>query len=395
LVITAEDVRDLHVIDTDTHMIESADLWTSRVSVGRWGDLVPHVKWDHEAGEEAWYFGSERVAPAVKSAMAGWHEYPPDHPKKFSEVRPELLEPAARLRLMDEYGIWAQVVYPNVAGFGAGRYLGLKEPELMLQCVRAYNDFLADWGRYAPGRYVPIMALPFWDLDESIKEMERAAAAGHKGIVFGSQPEVYGTPPLVSPHWDRIWDAAQSLELPINFHIASGDNTGAYDIGRLVGRTTVFAVTPVLFFLGNARAISYVIAGGICHRFPKLNFVSVESGVGWLPFAVQAMDWQWTNCNVRAEHPEYDLLPSEYFKRQIYGCSWFEGSTELNAAITQIGDTNILYETDFPHPTSMSPGPATAAMQPDSFIAEAFSDLAPDTRRRILHDNAARIYHLD
>jgi hypothetical protein len=102
--------------------------------------------------------------------------------------------------------------------------------------------------------------------------MERAAAAGHKGIVFGSQPEVYGTPPLVSPHWDRIWEAAQSLELPINFHIASGDNTGAYDIGQLVGRTTVFAVTPVLFFLGNARAISYVIAGGICHRFPKLNF---------------------------------------------------------------------------------------------------------------------------
>ena len=48
---------------------------------------------------------------------------------------------------MDREGIRAQVLYPNVGGFGSGRFLELKEPELMLECVRAYNDFLIDWTR--------------------------------------------------------------------------------------------------------------------------------------------------------------------------------------------------------------------------------------------------------
>ena len=134
--------------------------------------------------------------------------------------------------------------------------------------------------------------------------------------------------------------------------------------------------------------------GGICHRFPELEFVSVESGIGWIPFALDSLDWQWKNCGVHLEHPEYDLLPSEYFARQIYGCFWFERDTAL-FAIERLGADNVLFETDFPHPTSMSPGPATAAVAPDVYIDEVFGDLPDDTLRKILHDNAARVYHLD
>jgi len=120
----------------------------------------------------------------------------------------------------------------------------------------------------------------------------------------------------------------------------------------------------------------------------------VESGIGWIPFALAALDWQWQNCGVPAEHPEYDLLPSEYFRRQIYGCFWFERDTALTA-IEQLGADNVLYETDFPHPTSMSPGPASIAERPDDFVRAVFADLPLETTRKILHDNAARIYHLD
>lgn len=35
------DVDQYRVIDTDTHVIEPYDLWTSRLSVDRWGDKVP------------------------------------------------------------------------------------------------------------------------------------------------------------------------------------------------------------------------------------------------------------------------------------------------------------------------------------------------------------------
>ena len=146
--------------------------------------------------------------------------------------------------------------------------------------------------------------------------------------------------------------------------------------------------------MGNARTIALLTCGGICHRFPDLSFVSVESGIGWIPYALETLDWQWKNCGVREEHPEYDLLPSEYFHRQIYGCFWFERESALSA-IEQLGPDNILYETDFPHPTSMSPGPATTAVAPPDYIDATLGHLPDDTLRKILHDNAARLYGVD
>jgi len=152
------------VIDTDTHIIEPYDLWTSRMSARKWGDKIPLVRWDEVAQEDAWYFNNERVFPAVSSAHAGWHEYFPDTPKRLSEVSPALWRAEDRLKLMDAYGIHAQILYPNIAGFGAGRYLALEDPALMLACLQAYNDWLTDWASVAPNRFIPQMAVPFWDL---------------------------------------------------------------------------------------------------------------------------------------------------------------------------------------------------------------------------------------
>src|SRR4029077_2000409 len=130
----------------------------------------------------------------------------------------------------------------------------------------------------------------------------------------------------------------------------------------------------------------------VCHRFPRLDFVSVESGVGWLPFALASLDWQWKNCGVALEHPEYGLLPSEYSQRQMYGCFWFEEAT-VKQAVELLGPDNFMYETDFPHPTSMTPGPASAARAPRDYVNDALGDLPDDTLRKLLHGNAARVYH--
>ena len=78
---------------------------------------------------------------------------------------------------MDKYGIWAAVLYPNVAGFGAGKMLTMGDHELMLACVRAYNDFLSEYSSIAPDRFIPIMALPFWDLDATEHEIDRCVAS--------------------------------------------------------------------------------------------------------------------------------------------------------------------------------------------------------------------------
>jgi len=387
----------IKVIDVDTHVIEPYDLWTSRVSTTKWGDRVPHVRWDEQAQEELWFSGDEVIGSGAGAAAAGWKEAPPKHAPKLELVDPVTWDPAKRLQLMDDYGIYAQVLYPNVAGFGAGRFVEASRGDatFALELIRAYNDFLVEFASIDPRRFVPVMAVPFWDLDAAVAEMDRATALGHKGMIFSQAPEAFAQPKLGDPHWDRIWAAAQDMELSVNFHIGGGDMSGVDMLHHSSGAAANWASFPVTFWVTNAKTIAILIGSGICHRFPRLNFVSVESGVGWLPFIAEGLDWMWKECRVVDEHPEYDLLPSEYFKRQIYGCFWFEHGAILETAIELIGADNLLYETDFPHPTSMSPGPASEAVAPKDFIDRNLSHLPEDKLRKILHDNAARLYHLD
>ena len=262
----------------------------------------------------------------------------------------------------------------------------------MLQACRAYNDYLADWCRADPRRLVPILCLPFWDIDDSVAEIQRCAQLGFKGVLFGCHPETYSLPWLGDPHWDPVWAASQDAGLSINFHIASGNDEEPVVWPGHRNRSRVISAS-CLFFLDNGFAISEVIVSGIAHRFPKLDFVSVESGVGWVPFFIEALDWQWKNNAAPRTTPTFDLLPSEYFKRQIYSCFWFEEQSAIQAL--EVFPDNIMYETDFPHPTSMSPGPASIAEYPNEYIERRLSPLPDDLLQKILHDTAARVYHLE
>lgn len=381
------------IIDVDTHIIEPADLWTSRLP-SKWADDIPRVKWYAEGGFEAWYIGDQRLPAAAAAAMAGWNGYPPDHPASLADVDPALYDPKSRVRMMDEYGIQAQLLYPNISLFNSERILNVKDRELQIDISKAYNDWQTEWSSEAPDRLIPIASVPFWNLDATIEEMIRCKEMGHRGIIFTQQPSYFGLPHLDDPHWDPMWSTAQELQLPINFHIGTGDVSLLSDMGfEGSGEHALFAGATVVFSQSNARTIAQLITGGVCHRFPGLNFVSVESGIGWIPYVLEYLDWQWKNCGVSREHPEYDLLPSEYFKRQIYGCFWFEQASAL-FAIEALGDNNVLYETDFPHPTSMSPGPASVAVHPREYVASTLGSLSPSTLNKILHDNAARIYGL-
>lgn len=386
-------VDRIPVIDADSHISEPPNLWTDRVSK-KWGELVPHVKFDENRKEDRWFMGGKWFMATAGAAMAGWTDPPPDHPPTLDEADHGAWDSRARLKRLDEYGIRAQVIYPNVGGFGNGNFLALKERELMDECVRVYNDFLIDWCSVDKDRYIPIMAMPFWDVDLCVQEMARSAKNGHKGVLMTNQPETFGFPRITDPHWDPMWAAAQDMELSINFHIGSGDLTQIRGGGVNNGRQASYAKATVKIFLDNSNAVMDIIFGGICHRFPRLNFVSVESGVGWVPFLLEAMDWQWLNSGCREEHPEMTLLPSEYFRRQVYACFWFEETSSVKA-IEAIGADNILYETDFPHPTSMSPGPNSVAIYPKDFIENNLAPrLSDGDLWKILHDNSARIYHV-
>jgi predicted TIM-barrel fold metal-dependent hydrolase len=305
-------------------VVEPYDLWSSRTS-SKWGDRAPQVRWHEDLQEEVWVLGDEPLIGAATNAMAWWDQYPPDCPKRLADVDPATWEIKARLALMDEYAIKTQILYPNV-GFFAARLLKAADRELQLDIVKAYNDWQTDWSSEAPDRLIPITSLPFWDINATLIEIQRCAAMGHKGVNLTQDPAHYGQ--LDDRHWDPLWAACQEAGLPVNFHIATGDiSPFLRSADPDNGKHANYASVGVSFFLENARTISQLICGGVCHRFPSLNFVSVESGVGWIPFALAALDWQWLNAGAHKEHPDYELLPSEFFKRQIYGCFWFEDAT--------------------------------------------------------------------
>ena len=124
---------------------------------------------------------------------------------------------------------------------------------------------------------------------------------------------------------------------------------------------------------------------------PPRNFVSVESGFGYIPFLLESLDWQWMGTGAHRRYPER-LMPSEYFRRQVYTMFWFERDTlEL---LPRFQD-NVMFETDFPHPTSLHPGPASYAPPPAEVIRRDTEIVGEQVMRKVLHENAARVYHLD
>ena len=141
-----------------------------------------------------------------------------------------------------------------------------------------------------------------------------------------------------------------------------------------------------MLYIGNARVIANFIYSGLLDRYPRLKVVSVESGVGWIPFILDALDYQAEENNV--DH--LSMKPSDYFRRQIYACFWFESQREFLHDVDRLGVDNCMFETDFPHPTCLYP-------QPLNGIAEVFSqhDVPWDVRVKLLSGNAAKVYNVD
>jgi len=292
------------VIDVDTHITEPAGVWTDRVS-SKWGNKVPHIR--QVDGRDFWFIGDDMAGGPGFYTFAGHDDTYPNAPLGYDSIPDASYDAHARLKLMDEEDIYAMVLYPNLGGFGSGGFLRLGEPALMLECVQAYNDFLVDWSSADLNRLLPVMALPFWDVDECVKEIERSASKGHRAVLFGSRPETFGQPPLAHTHWDPVWAATRDAGLPISFHIGSGDISDIANDAAGMGTKANFSRGGSLALLDNQNCLANLLFGGVCARFPDLDFVSVESGVGWLQCVLEMFDWQFINGDVLADASEYGV----------------------------------------------------------------------------------------
>ena len=151
------------------------------------------------------------------------------------------------------------------------------------------------------------------------------------------------------------------------------------------------ARVDVLAFMSNSVAITDLLLGGLCVKYPRLKFVSVESGFGYLPFLVEACEWQFHQAGVFRAHPEWPT-PSELFRRQVYGSFWFERSS---LSLLDQYPNNIMFETDFPHPTSLSPGPASIAKPAREHVKSALAEVPDHIVENVLGRTASSVYHVD
>ncbi len=374
------------IIDADSHVTEPRDVWTSRVPA-RFRDEVPHV--ERTDGVDTWYLQGERLGTMGVSAPAGWPEHPPEYPPTLEDCLPAASEAKERLRYMDEAGIWAQVLYPNVGGFGSEHFLSLPDPVLKRACVNAYNDFLIEWCAADPKRLLPVLATPFWDITETVAEVERGIDLGARGVLFTGEPQRFGLPYIGDRHWDPLWSVAQEAGLPIHFHIGSaGELPEIFTPERIAAHghpgSQAFVATDL--FLKNGVQCADLITCGMLPRFPDLKFVSVESGMGWVPFMLEAADYSWKNALPGRKSPP-GLLPSELFAQHVFVTYWFE-QIAPKYLLDVIPVDNILFETDFPHTTCLYGNI-------DETIAHGLANVSDEVRHKILWANSARLYGIE
>jgi predicted TIM-barrel fold metal-dependent hydrolase len=274
------------------------------------------------------------------------------------------------------------VLFPN----GPGGTFFYGDAEFELDCVRAYNDALAEF-RVVSDRFIPLAVLPFMSpIEIIVAEVERTVKAGHKGVNMLGDPSVaaQGLKNLSDPFWYSLWEACQELGVGVHLHASAG-LAGKLSLPQWKGysRRQSHCVSTLRNFCTATQIIPYLIFSGILDRFPRLNWVFAETGLGWVSSVLEACDHEWEKRHLWTE----GILsrPSELFRRQIYVDFWFE--TVGIQLRDYIGLDNILWESDFPHITSTYPNSWKA-------VAHSLAGVSAEEREKILFRNAARLYKL-
>jgi predicted TIM-barrel fold metal-dependent hydrolase len=337
--------------------------------------------------------------------------------------------------------VMASLPFPNVPGFAGRIFQDMRDKELALLCIQAYNDWVIDeFAAAIPGRIIAVALVPMWDGRLAAQEAERALAKGACSISFSMAPHKVGFPSINDEHWDPLFSVMSNADLPICTHLGTGfaadpglmvervdDDGEGGEPGEKVGGppdlATFIGLTPnparprehpaisaVVQLSGQETLIDWLTSGNF-ERFPKLKLALSENGIGWIPSVLQMADAmteltrsgmtsildaendaQLTEearrkaqqaIDARAEKAARMQLPTDMFREHIYGC-FIDDPLGLRL-IDLIGVDNVMIETDFPHITSCWPN----SMQK---VHDSIAALDDDVRAKVLRENAERVF---
>jgi predicted TIM-barrel fold metal-dependent hydrolase len=382
------------VIDVDTHLVEPFDLWSKRAPASL-RHRLPRV--EQVDGIRSWVIDKDKILskgaiPASTISKDGTKWPGLEFIKKqIEDVAPASYSVRERVELMDQMGVNAQIIYPNILGFGGQKAVEV-DGALRLATVEIFNDAMAEMQEESGQRMFPMAMLPWWDVNLSTKEIARVHRMGLRGLNINSDPHTFRRPDgsmlpdLGQEYWYPMWEVCEALNMSINFHIGASEES--MDFVGLQGWPGLHqdlrsGLGGAMLFINNGKTMGNLILSGLLDRFTKLKFVSVESGLGWIPFLLEAIDYQMTETGANA--CKLQRRPSEYFKTNFYACFWFERKNLVHD-IRQLGVDNCMFETDYPHPI---------CLYPVDNMETAFAGMTEEEKVKCLSGNASRVYNIN
>jgi predicted TIM-barrel fold metal-dependent hydrolase len=259
----------------------------------------------------------------------------------------------------------------------------MRDKDLALACVRAYNDWVVEeWCGDSGGRLIPVCVVPLWDPRAAAAEVRRNAARGVRAVAFSELPTHLDLPSIHdrNGYWLPFFEACDETGTVVCCHIGSSSTSVA------TSPDAPFGVTVALSTINSQLALADWLMSGLFARYQNLKLALSESQIGWMPFMFERVDRIWRQGNAVAELP--DVLkepPSTYAVGHLFGC-FFEDTFGLEVR-DSIGIDSITFECDYPHQDSTWPDTR-------KYLATITAGLDDEAVYKIARGNAIRMLEL-
>lgn len=357
-------MHDAFVIDADGHFNEPQELFASYLAPEfRWA--APRMGQDSQ-GRPRIVIGGE-LMPFIPAPHRDNVNEPPREGRSDME---------ARVADIDREGIDVMVIYPTKGLF----FYGIKDVAANAALCDAYNRWASDQFATAPDRLIGPCLVPQIDPALSAKMATDALGkTGIKGVML--RPNPIGGRNLDHPAFEPLWRLMEEAGAPLILHEGTTMDVPQFGEGRYDNFLYRHAISHPFEQLA---ALMTLICGGVLERHPKLKVIVAECGVGWAPYWIDRLDdhaHHWGHASMPLKEK-----PSDYFRRQCFIAA--EGAeAQIPYVIAAMGDDNICFSTDYPHPDHPFIGVVDSIRQ-----MEGVSD---ESKRKILGLNAARLFNIE
>lgn len=298
-----------------------------------------------------------------------------------------LQDPDARRADMDADGVAVDVIFAGgdngetlpFAGIGIDAGSPEMPPELKAVGGHIWNEWLADFVSGARERHIGVMQIPIWDVPAAVKEITWARQAGLKAVNFPAPRRDY--PPYTDSVYEPLWSLCAQLRVPLVTHSGGGEPALGLDgpLGRAVSAAEIHWL--------SRRGLWQLIFGGVFERHPGLKLVFTEQRVTWVPETLRDLDSIYCSQAHREVAATLSRRPSEYWSDHCFLSGSFLAPFEA-AARHEVGLTNLMWGSDYPHQEGTWPRTRLA-------MRNALAGIAEDEVRMILGENALEVFDIE